>query len=81
MGKRLSASKNSHKQVFLLLFYIVLTQDSYGLGKNMFQEERKWLNTSMFMSVIRRLVVYPRSVLLALTIHYLSVCYLTRSIV
>ena len=36
----------------------------------------KWLNASAYVSVIRRLVVQPSFILLALTIHLLSVDHL-----
>ena len=35
----------------------------------------KWLKASAYVSVISRLVVRPRSVLLALTIQLLSACH------
>ena len=50
------------KQCYIALYYI-----TYGA--------RKWLNVSVYVSVISRLVVRPTSVLLALTIHLLSVCH------
>ena len=47
---------------------------TFFLGDGLHEENGagKWLNVSAYVSIIKRLVVCPRSVLLALMIHLLS---------
>ena len=55
------------------MFHLVAIQNLHVVYK--VSGVGKWLNATAYVSVIRGLVVNPRSILYVLTIHPLSVCH------